>query len=138
MEIYAPKPIKEKRPSGRQPKFTLEYMMMVAAKVVEEKMSYRAAAKAYGIGNGTVSAWVNKYRKKNWGNAGKLSARQSPEHSRYRFETQLKELKHEIAELYLENLMLKKMLEISQKSKRENSSAITSENLAQFRKGAKS
>ena len=34
MDILRPKPIKEKRPPGRQPKFTQEYMMLVARKVV--------------------------------------------------------------------------------------------------------
>lgn len=48
-----------------------------------------------------------------------------------RYEFQLRELKHEIAELYLENLMLKKALQFSQQVKRENSSVITSENSGQ-------
>jgi hypothetical protein len=29
MEVFSQKPIKEKRPQGRQPKFSLEYMMMI-------------------------------------------------------------------------------------------------------------
>ena len=52
-------------------------------------------------------------------------------------ESQMRDLKHEIAELYLENLMLKKMVQHSQRIKKENSSVITSENLDQHRKGAK-
>jgi len=44
----------------------------------------------------------------------------------------MKDLKREIGELYLENLMLKKALYHSRQIKKENSSIITEENLAQF------
>jgi transposase len=138
MEVYAPKRIKEKLPSGRQPKFTLEYMMMVARRVVEEKLTIREAAKLYGVSHGTISDWKKKYKKKSWGNAGKLSARDTSELTKYRFETQLKELKLEIGELYLENLMLKKILQHSQKIKRESSSIITSETLEASEKAVRS
>jgi hypothetical protein len=47
----------------------------------------------------------------------------------YRHTAQLKDLKLQIAELYLENLMLKKMLEHSLQKRKESSSDITSENL---------
>jgi hypothetical protein len=44
----------------------------------------------------------------------------------------VKNLKTEIGELYLENLMLKKALEFSRQIKNEDSSVITSENLDQL------
>ena len=47
----------------------------------------------------------------------------------YRQQSQVNDLKLQIAELYLENLMLKKMLEHSLQKKKESSSDITSENL---------
>lgn len=137
MEVFRPKPIKIKRPPGRQPKHTLEFMVMVARKVVDEKMTYSEASKVFGVSEGSIGTWVKRYKKKHWGPAAK-SKEVSDEGHRYQVETQIKELKHEIAELYLENLMLKKTLRYSVDSKKETSSVITSENLAQFQKGAKS
>ncbi|MGE3262399.1 MAG: hypothetical protein AB7K68_11520 [Bacteriovoracia bacterium] len=49
----------------------------------------------------------------------------------------MKDLKLEIADLYLENLMLKKALEHSLRKKNEDSSVITSENLARLKEDAK-
>jgi transposase len=136
MEVFGKKKLKEKVPPGRQPKYSQEYMMMVARKVVEKELSYREAAKTFGASHGTIGSWVKKYRKKDWGNAAK-SKQSSQEIHNYRHEQQLKELKGEIAELYLENLMLKKILQHSQQIKKESSSPITPENLDQFRKAAK-
>jgi galactokinase/mevalonate kinase-like predicted kinase len=55
----------------------------------------------------------------------------------YRSQQQMKDLKLEIADLYLENLMLKKALEHSLKMKKEDSSVITSENLERLKEGVK-
>jgi transposase-like protein len=136
MEIFAPKRVKEKAPQGRQPQWTQEFMMMVAKKVIDEKMTYREAGKIFGISHGTVYAWKRMYKKGKWGNADKLT-QVSDEHKLIRMETQMRDLKHEIAELYLENQMLKKMVQHSRQIKKENSSVITSENLDQYRKGVK-
>jgi len=136
MEVFEQKKVREKRPQGRQPKFTLEFMMMVARQVVEKELGYRDAAKLYGVSHGSIGAWVKKFKKKSWGNAAKTSVISEEVH-RYRVESHVKELKHEIAELYLENLMLKKILQHSQQIKKERSSVITSENLDQFKKGVK-
>jgi transposase len=111
-------------------------MMMAAKKVVEKELTYREAAKIYNTSHGSIAAWVSKYKKKSWKSAGRNQVI-SEEVNRYRMETQMRELKHEIAELYLENLMLKKIIQHSQQIKKENSSVITSENLDQFKKGAK-
>jgi transposase len=136
MEVFKPIPFKEKRPQGRQPKFSLEYMMMIAKQVVDKDLTYREAAKMYGVSHGSIALWVGKYKRKSWKSAGRNQAISEEVH-RYRMDTQTRELKHEIAELYLENLMLKKIIQHSQQIKRENSSVITSENLDQFKKGAK-
>jgi hypothetical protein len=56
----------------------------------------------------------------------------SPENQLLQKETQIRNLKQEIADLYLENLMLKKILEYSKHLKKEDSSVITSENLDQY------
>ena len=107
MEAFQQTKVKEKRPQGRQPKHTVEFMMMVARQVVEKELSYRQASKLYGVSHGCVSSWVNKYKKKSWRSPAKNQVI-SEELHQYRVDTQMKELKHEIAELYLENQMLKK------------------------------
>jgi len=136
MEVFSQKPIKEKRPQGRQPKFSLEYMMMIAKQVVDKELTYRDAAKLYGVSHGSIASWVSKYKKKSWKSVGRNQVISEEVH-RYRMETQMRELKHEIAELYLENLMLKKIIQHSQQIKKERTSVITSENLDQFKKDAK-
>ncbi|RYZ86440.1 MAG: hypothetical protein EOP06_14470 [Proteobacteria bacterium] len=45
MEILTPPEVREKRPPGRRPKYSVSYMKMVAVKFVEEGMSYREAGK---------------------------------------------------------------------------------------------
>jgi transposase len=139
MEIFNKKAIKPpKNPPGRQPIYSLEYMMMVAEKVAKGEITYREAGKLYGASHGTIGAWVKQYKSKSWGknNRGKIQA-MSESVQKHRHEGQIKDLKHQIAELYLENLMLKKMVEYSQTIKKESSSVITSENWEQFKKAAK-
>ena len=51
-------------------------------------------------------------------------------------ETHLQEFKGEIAELYLQNLMLKKAVKYALEKKNVGSSVINSENLAQYQGGA--
>lgn len=136
MEIYRKQKPKEKRPTGRQPTFTNEFMMMVAKKVVEEGMSYRAACKTFGISSGSITNWKKMYLgKKVMKNAQPLEEANSSKI--FRLEESIKELKEEIGNLYLENTMLKKALLRSQQLKKQNSSVITSENLDQFREDVK-
>jgi len=136
MEIFTPPNVKPKRPPGRQPKHAPEYRVMVAKKVVEEGMSYREAGKVFGLSHGSIGAIVSQFKRD--GGRLKRNARVSKykqEVEEYRHKTQLKDLKLEIADLYLENLMLKKALEHSLRKKNEDSSVITSENL-ELLKGA--
>lgn len=139
MDILNPQPIKEKRPTGRTPRYTPEYYMVMAKQVVDDGMTYREAARVYNCSHGAVHHWTKLYR------SGGLTKRVSKEkmseasklaHSQ-RIERYVKELKTEIGELYLENLMLKKALEYSRQLKKEDSSVITSENLDQFQEPAK-
>ena len=65
MEVFTKVKPREKKIIGRQPKWTAEYMHMVAQKVVEEGMTFRVAAKTFGISTGAVSAWTKKYKKGN-------------------------------------------------------------------------
>lgn len=129
MEIFNPPAVKEKRPPGRNPKFSTEYQIMIAKSVSEQGMSFREAAKTFGCSHGAINSYVKKY--KNRALNAKRSERTSKykeEVENYRHEAQLKELKLQVAELYLENLMLKKALKHSVQIKKENSSVITSEN----------
>lgn len=138
MEIHNQTPVKEPKLIGRKPKWTTEFMMMVGKKVCEGEMTLREAAKTFGMSHGTVSVAVKRFRTGDWskGNAAKL--KQINERAKVqRMESNIRELKHEIAELYLENVMLKKALQFSQQVKRENSSVITSETLDQLPKAAK-
>jgi transposase-like protein len=137
MEIFMKKrPAREKLPIGRPQKWTQEFMLMVAKKVVDQGMTYRDASKTFEVSSGALSKWVRNYKQ---GNLGPLDAKHLQESQAskvFRLESELKELKGEIGELYLENLMLKKALIHSRQVKRENSSVITSENLGQFQKAA--
>ncbi|MDZ4677045.1 MAG: hypothetical protein SGI74_05995, partial [Oligoflexia bacterium] len=100
--------------------------------------TYRHAAQIYNCSHGTVNHWVKQYR------SGVLPGKvrkvkldaNAKERDLNHLQHQVKNLKTEIGELYLENLMLKKALEYSQQIKREDSSVITSENLVQLPKVA--
>lgn len=129
---------KEKNPTGRAPKYSVEYYMMMAKQVVEDGLTYRDAAKIYGCSHGTVNHWLKQYRKGVLPNKVKKAKRDEAikESNLTRLEHQIKNLKTEIGELYLENLMLKKALTYSQQMKKDNLSVITSENLDLLQKDA--
>lgn len=138
MDIYRKKRPKEKLPPGRQPKWTPEFMEMVAKKVVEDGMTYRQAAKTFNVSAGSVSKWKQMYLANDMEyKSDKMVKTVSKDHQVYRLEEQVKDLKTEIGELYLENQMLKKALLTSQNTRKLNSSVITSENLDQFQEGVK-
>jgi len=119
----------KRKPVGRPTKKSIEYMMMVC-KEVEGGMTIRLAAKTFGISQAAVSTWSRKYR------AGKLGEKVSGETDTaktQRLEENIKELKSEVAELYLQNQVLKKAITYTQKKRKLATSVITSENLDQFR-----
>lgn len=136
MEILHPRKPKEPKRIGRAPKYSLEYYMMMAKNVVDQGMSYREAAKIYNVSHGSVHHWKKVYLD---GKFPKMKKAQtvSPENQLLQKETQIRNLKQEIADLYLENLMLKKMFEYSKHLKKEDSSVITSENLDQYQERVK-
>lgn len=138
MEAYTPPPYKEKRPSGRPHRLTPEMRLMVGRKCAEKEMTMREAAKAFGVSQGAVNLCVKLYR--NQGVNARRTERTKERNSEidnYRHEAQLKDLKHEIANLFLENQMLKKILNTSQRRIKERGSVITPDNLAEFQKDAK-
>lgn len=137
MEIFAPPEVKEKRPPGRRPKHSQEYMLMIAKKCCDEGMTYREAANTFGVSHGSVHQFILKYKKNEL--SSKVKTRKSKyakEVESYRHQAQVKELKHEIAELYLENLLLKKALKHSLQSKNGDSSVVTSESLERLQEDA--
>ncbi len=129
MDIVNPKLPKEKNPTGRAPKFSPEYYMMMSKQVVEKGLSYRHAANIYKCSHGTVSHWVRLYRDGILPNRVKKEKRDqaTSESAFIRLERHVKTLKTEIGELYLENLMLKKALEYSSQLQKQDLSVITSE-----------
>ncbi len=137
MEIFNKKPApKEKGRVGRRPKWTQEFAHMVAQKVVDEKMTYKEARTTFNVSGGAIASWVKQYKN------GLLSPEETEQKELnksltiHRLEEQVDDLKKEIGDLYLQTRMLKKIVAYSQRKKRENSSVITSENLAQFQKDA--
>lgn len=126
--------MKEKKPVGRQSPHPVEFQMMVAKKVHSGEMTYWGASKAFGVSSGCVGAWIRKYGK---GTMPIPKPRKESEATVIgRMETHVKELKGEIAELYLQNLMLKKAMKYALEKKSVGSSVITSENLAEYQGGA--
>ena len=119
MEITMPPTAKEKKHIGRAPNYSPEYYMMMAKQIVDDGITYREAARIYGVSHGTVNHWLKLYKSgKLVGhlNRNKREKDSRDENMQFRTERHIKELKHEIAELYLENTMLKKALAYSQLS----------------------
>ncbi len=138
MEIFTPPVVKEKRPPGRRSKVSVAYQVMVARKCIEEGMTYREAAKTFNVSHGSVHQFILKYKDRNAKTKRKeTKSKYQKEVEDYRHQSQIKDLKYEIAELYLENLMLKKVLQHSLQMKKDDSSVITSENLDRLKEDVK-
>jgi hypothetical protein len=105
---------------------------MIGKKVSEKELTYREAAKTFGVSPGAVASCVKLFLNKDV--AKKKLANyhiQNDEAANYRHQAQIKDLKHQIADLFLENQLLKKILNKSLQMKKDNGSIITTENLAQ-------
>ncbi len=136
MEILNTYPPKEKKKIGRKPKFKLEFMNMVAEKVVIDGMTFREAAKTFNISSGSVAVWVKNY-KQDQVPVNSREPEASPSTQVYRLEERVKDLTTEVGSLYLENQLLKKALSHAQSRKKGTSSVITSRNLDQYQKDVK-
>ena len=101
---------------------------MVGRKVAEGDITYREASRTFGMSHGSVGDCVKRFKKGDYGNATKVKA-VSERAQVQRLESNIREIKQELADLYLENLMLKKALQYSHQLRKENSSVITSESL---------
>ncbi len=135
MEVFTPPPYREARPNGRPAKLTPEARLAVAQTVISKEMTYREAANAYGISAGAVGACVRLHKK--IGSKTKVNARISAYNKasdEYRHQAQVKELKQEIADLYLQVQILKKIVSKSLLVKKSNGSVITTDNLDQLQR----
>ncbi|MBT4761544.1 MAG: helix-turn-helix domain-containing protein [Bdellovibrionaceae bacterium] len=141
MDIYRKKnPVvqKTKKPPGRAPTWTDEFMYMVASKVTDEGMKYREAVKLFGVSHGAISSWKKKYQKGLIGpSTDHKFKEENTELAMFRMKEQIQELKAEIGDLYIQNQLLKKAIVTSRQKKKENSSVITPDNLDQFQKDVK-
>ena len=135
MEVFTPPPYREARPNGRPAKLTPEARLAVANSVISKEMTYREAAKAYGISPGAVGSCVRLYKKE--GTKSKRNERVNAYNKasdEYRHQAHVKELKQEIADLYLQVQILKKILNKSLLVKKSNGSVITTDNLDQLQR----
>ncbi len=135
MEAFTPPPYREARVRGRQPKLTHETRLLVAAKVTSKEMTFREAAQAFGISTAAVNTCVklatseqSKSKRNDKVNEYNANA------EAYRHQAQLKELKQVIGDLYIENQLLKKILNKSLLIKKSNGSVITTDNLDQLQR----
>ena len=135
MEVFTPPPYREARPHGRPSKLTPEARVAVAQSVLSKEMTYREAAKAYGISPGAVGTCIRNLRKQgaNSKRNEKVNAYNKAS-DEYRHQAHVKELKQEIADLYLQVQILKKILNKSLLVKKSNGSVITTDNLDQLQK----
>lgn len=137
MEVYLTPVLREKKPSGRPSTHSHETRVMIGRQVVNKEFSYVKAAQAYGISQGAVAACVKLYKKQN---TNQRRTERTEERNQafvnYQHQSEVKTLKQEIADLYLENQLLKKALTHFRSPKKDNGSVITSENLDQSQEAA--
>lgn len=141
MELFETPAFLEKRAPGRTPIHTYETRLMIGRQVVNKEFSYSKAAQAYGLSEGAVGACVKLYKEKELGQrtSEKKAERQKERNEAlvdFHHQTQVKQLKHEIAELYLENQLLKKALKHFRSPKKDSGSVITAESLAESQEAA--
>jgi len=137
MEVFTPPPYREKRVAGRKPKLTFETQLTVGRKVATKELTYKEASKLFQVSEGVVGNCVRLYKKQGINSQKRETYKKTSKASKdYRHEAQIKELKLQIGDLFLENQMLKKILSGSLQIKKDSGSIITTENLAQYQKDA--
>ncbi len=112
MEVFTPPPYREARPHGRPSKLTPEARVAVAQSVISKEMTYREAAKAYGISPGAVGTCIRNLKKQ--GSNSKRNEKVNAYNKasdEYRHQAHVKELKQEIADLYLQPKTLSSKLD---------------------------
>lgn len=132
-----------KNPQGRPHKLPFEVRRLIGQRVANGELTYRQAAKKYNVSGGAVNAYVKAYK------AGKLQtpdARRSvitlaPDERKKTYyemelEKEVKILKAELGDLYLQMQLVKKAEAYKRWLKDEISSVVTVENLDQYKKDA--
>ena len=128
-----------KKPVGRPADHSVEFMIAVAHKVASGELTYREARERYKVSHGSICSWMKKYGR-NTLHLMKQKRTSEPKTVRGReaaLEAEVKDLKFEIAQLYLQVRMLKKAQEFEDQIRREASSIITSESLERSGAGVK-
>ena len=113
-------------------------MMAVAQKVASGELTQRQAAKRYGVSHGSISVWKKRYvtntlhlmKQKRDPKPKTPSGREAA------LENEIKALKQELADLYMQVQMLKKAQVFADRARKDASSIITSENSDQFTEDA--
>ena len=119
-----------KKPPGRPCILPYEIQMAIGKLASDGEMTFRQLAAKYNVSHGTVNACKKHYL------SGTLDKRNFPEDKKIKTSKQVesslvkenKFLKQEIADLYLQVRMLKKMHHFTQLKGKDDSLTITSEN----------
>lgn len=105
---------KNKRVKRTQRDYSLGFKLSVVSQVEKGDMTYKQAQKRYGIqGRSTVLVWLRKHGNLDWSKP-KLYAMSDPK-SKETPAQKIKRLERELADEKLKNLILNKMIDISDK-----------------------
>ena len=122
-----------KIPTGRPAKHPVDFMMAVAQKVVSGELTLREAAQRYGVSHGSISLWKKRYGSRTL-HLMKQKKEIKPRTAGGReaaLESEIRVLKQELGDMYMQIQMLKKAQVFSERAKKDASSIVTSENLDQ-------
>jgi len=109
--------------------FTIGFKQQVVAEVKSGQISLNGASRKYELSFSTVERWIERF------DAGKLTGKSEAGEMALRAENE--RLKAKVGELTMENDLLKKFDTWVRQRRKENTSVITGNNLAQFVGGAK-
>jgi len=110
-------------------KFEVGFKKQLVAEIELGRMTLSAAARQHQISASVIKRWCDQSRH------GGLET--GPSVREKALERENRELKERLAELYVQVEHLKKMEDYARRRKSATTSVITSQNLDQFRKGAK-
>jgi len=122
-----------KKPIGRPSKYPYEFRKMVAEKALTGSQTFRALSREYKVPPGVITKWKRYYE------AGTLDEMSEPRRSMdsgdikaMNLEKEIRMLKEQLGDLYMQNHLLKKAQAWALQTKKESSLIITSENLDQL------
>lgn len=122
-----------KKPVGRPSKYPYEFRKMIAEKAMTGTQTYRALSREFDVPHAVITKWKRHYE------AGTLDELNEPRRSidsaeikAMNLEKEVRMLKEQLGDLYMQNHLLKKAQAWAQQMKNESSLIITSENLDQL------